>query len=386
MGRRDDFFRVLAGEKPERIPLISFGFWNEKAMRKLAPADCCDENMLPLISDDPPRDAFSQDQRTQNSRECAVRMGAFLDTSSIGVGKGGLLSFGHGGPGEIQPVVIERTSDYKILQYEGGHKRQVNFEPHSVRFFDFPVKTEQDLDHLELPNMRDPARFKDIAEDCRVFRQADFVPAGSIQGFFSGIHNSFMDFQDTLENLLLKPDFITRVTERFARMSLDATEMLLERGVEVINVCDDLGTSENMLISPRVFRRFFLAWYEELTHIVHAKGKFIHLHSHGNIAPIVPDLAAIGIDIVNPFNWNENPSLTELIEKYGDQIVFCGGLEGNMTIDDLNAHERIVKRACGLGKRARRGYMLLGPSVNAAASTEQYRAWQNILANCRRMD
>ncbi len=386
MGRREDFFRVLRGETPERIPLISFGFWNEKAMYQLAPADCWDENILPLLSDDPPRESFSRELRTPQSRQCAVRMGEFLDTCSLGVGKGGLLSFGHGGPGEVQPAVIERTSEYKILQYEGGHKRRINFEPFSVRLFDLPLKTEEDLERLELPDMRNPDRYRDIEEDCRVLAQADFVPAGSVQGFFSGIHNSFMDFQDTLANLLLKPDFMMRVTERLARMSLDGAEMLLDRGAEVINVCDDLGTTESMLISPRLFRRFFLPWYEELTHVVHAKGKFVHLHSHGNIAPIVSDLAAVGIDIVNPFNWNDNPRLPELVDQYGDKLVFCGGLEGQMPTDDLDVYERIVKRACGLGKLAKRGYMLMGPAANVSATVEQYNATRRILAEARRID
>ncbi len=106
-----------------------------------------------------------------------------------GRGKGGLLSFGHGGPGEIQPVVIERTTEFKILQYEGGHKRRINFEPFSVRLFDLPLKTEEDFERLELPDMRNPKRFQDIEEDCRVLTEADFVPAGSVQGFFSGIHS-----------------------------------------------------------------------------------------------------------------------------------------------------------------------------------------------------
>ena len=48
--------------------------------------------------------------------------------------------FGHGGPGEIQPVVIERTKDYRILQYEGGHKRRINNNPYSIRYYDFPVR------------------------------------------------------------------------------------------------------------------------------------------------------------------------------------------------------------------------------------------------------
>ena len=103
MSNRDDLFKVLSGEKPERIPCVHFGFWDEKAMHKLAPADCYDENTLSILSDDPPAVNYSNEPRTRESRNRAVRMAQHLDMAAIGVGKGGVTSFGHGGPAEIQP-------------------------------------------------------------------------------------------------------------------------------------------------------------------------------------------------------------------------------------------------------------------------------------------
>ncbi len=156
-------------------------------MHKLAPADCYDENTLSMPSDSPLVDCFSPEPRTPESRERAVRMARYLDTTFIGVGKGGVLTFGHGGPGEIQPHVVERTEEFKILHFEGGHKRRKNYNPHSLHYYDFPVKVEGDLERLELPDMGDPERFRDIEGDCRAFREAGFVSTGSIQGFFAGL-------------------------------------------------------------------------------------------------------------------------------------------------------------------------------------------------------
>jgi hypothetical protein len=305
VSNRDDFLSVMRGGRPERIPCAHFGFWDERAMHKLAPADCWDENTLCTPCDDPPRDRFSSEPRTAESRWRAINMARHLDTAFIGVGKGGGITFGHGGPGEILPEVIERSPSHKVLRYEGGHRRMVHYDPHSVRYYDFPVRGPDDLERLELPDMRDPARFQDVAGDARAFKDAGFVPTGSIQGFFSGIHNSFMEFVPTLENLLLEPAFMRRLTERLARMSLDAVGMYLERGVEVIDVCDDLGNADGMLISPALFADFFLPWYAELARLVHARGAWVHLHSHGNIAPVMDQLVGAGIDIINPFDWHE---------------------------------------------------------------------------------
>jgi len=383
MSHRDDLLNVLAGRRPERIPCIHFGFWDEKSMHKLAPADTYDENTLDTPCDEPPRDGFSPAPRTRESRERAVRMAGYLEAASIGVGKGGVLSFGHGGPGEIQPRVIERTSRHKVLEYEGGHRREVQFNPHSIRYFHFPVKEEKDLETLRLPDMRDPRRFQDVAEDSRFFKAAGFAPTGSIQGFFSGIHNSFMDFQDTMVNLLLKPELMKRLTERLALMSLAAVEMYLERGVEIIDVCDDLGNASGLLISPQLVRAFFLPWYEELVRLVHSRGAWVHLHSHGNIAPVLADFVGIGTDIINPFDWEENPGLPELVKKYGDRVVFCGGSVGNLQDYSLEEAQAIIRRACGLAKIAKRGYVLMGNAGIDSLSRQEWEAWRRISRQAR---
>ena len=345
MSNRDDLLAVLRGDKPERIPLIPIGFWDEMTMHKLVPANCYDENTACTPTDEPQRDCFSPDPRTRDSRERAVRMARHMDMATLGAGKGSVFPFGHGGPGEIQPLVIERTPEYKILEYEGGCRRKHGYNPHSVMYYHFPVKTEQDLESLRLPDMKDSLRFQDVEADCRFFKAAGFATTGTIQGFFSGIHNSFMDFQDTMVNLLLKPAFMHSLTEVLAQMSLAAVDMLLDRGVEIINVCDDLGNADGLLMSPELFRTFFLPWYEQLMERVHRRGAFVHLHSHGNIAPLLPDLAAIGVDIINPFDWEENPDLPQLIRRFGKHFVFCGGCIGDLYRHSTAEVEEAIRRA-----------------------------------------
>lgn len=383
MGNRDDILAVLKGEKPERIPFIPIGFWDEKTMHKLVPSECYDENTYCIPSDDPPRERFSPEPRTEDSRERAVLMAEHMDMATVGAGKGAVFPFGHGGPGEIQPEVIERTPEYKILEYEGGCRRKHGYNPHSIMYYHFPVSTEADLDAVELPDMKNPRRFQDVEPDCRYFKTAGFATTGVIQGFFSGIHNSFMDFQDTMVNLLLKPDFMTRLTKKLAEMSLIAVEMLLDRGVEIINVCDDLGNADGLLMSPELFREFFLPWYDELTRRVHERGAFIHLHSHGNIAPLLPDLAAIGIDIINPFDWEENPNLPELVGRFGKHFVFCGGCTGDLYRHSREEVEFVIRRACGLSKAAERGYILSISGITDALSVDEWNTWRGIVNRAR---
>ena len=383
MSQRDDLLGMLSGRKPERIPFIFMGFQDEKAIRKFAPEDCHDENTYYIPSDNPPRDGFSDRPRTQESRERAVRMSEYVQMATVGVGKGGVFPFGHGGPGEIQPKVIERTPEYKILGYEGGHKRRINYNPHSIRYYDFPLQTEANLDRLELPDMRDPARYADVEADAALIKGSGFVPTGNIQGFFSGVHNSFRDYEEAMVALLASPEFTRRVTEVLARMGLAAVDMLMDRGVEIINVCDDFGNAGGLIISPELIRAFFMPWYAELADLVHKKGGYLHLHSHGNIREILPDLASIGVDIINPFDWEENPDLPELVKLHAKDFVFCGGTAGAMYQHDFEEVAAIVKRACALSEHAEKGYILLMGGPLETQPRETWDAWMDIISRGR---
>jgi len=378
MSNRENLLSVLNSVKPKQIPLITSGFWSERAIHKFAPLNCYDENTYYLPSDDPPRQSFSPEPRDKQSRERAVNMAALMDMATIGVGKGGVFPFGHGGPGEIQPTVIERTDEYKIVRYEGGHKRRIDFHPHAIQYFDFPIKDEEDLEKLELPDMSDPARFKDIKGDSEYFIDAGFVPTGSIQGFLSGIHNSFMDFSSTMINLILKPDFMKKLTKTLAEMSLKAAEMYLERGVEIIDVCDDFGNAEGLLLSPELIRKYFMPWYNELAHLVHKHGAFLHLHSHGNIESIVPDIIAAGADIINPFDWNENPNLPELVKEYSKKVVFCGGMVGDLYRYPAEEVEKITKRACDLARISGYRYIFMATEAPEELTITDWKRWQQI--------
>ena len=59
--------------------------------------------------------------------EKAVELARHLGMATIGVGKGGVVSVM--GDREKSSPIIERTAEHRILQYEGGHKRIIHYNP-----------------------------------------------------------------------------------------------------------------------------------------------------------------------------------------------------------------------------------------------------------------
>ncbi len=373
MNERENLIAMLSGQKPDFIPHFNMGFNNEKAIHTLLSSDCYDERTFYIPSDHPPMEAFPRRPRSSSSRLKAVNFAKTLLTPCIGVGDGGVTPFGHGGPAEIQPRVIERSDSYKVLQYEGGHKRKILYDPVSIQYFSFPLKEQSDLQELVLPDMSDDLRYRDVREDAKFFKKEGFIPTASIQGFFSGIHNSFMSMEDTMINLLLEPDFIHAVTNRLVSMNMEAVEQVMERGVEIINICDDLGNRDGLLISPQLFETFFLPHYRTLCSAVHEKGGWVHFHSHGNIEEMMPLFLNAGFDMINPFDLQEVPQVLDLMKKYGDRIIFAGGIDSSFLywhpdhqFEHLNYWLPRYTEAC------ERGYALMTSNLSADLGKEKF--------------
>ncbi len=75
---------------------------------------------------------------------------------------------------------------------------------------------------------------------------------------------------------------------------------------------------------------------------------------------MLPQLIAAGVDILNPFDPQENPHLEELIARFGDRVVFCGFVPSNYyLLEDDRRIEELFARAAALGRRCRRGYIMM---------------------------
>lgn len=118
---------------------------------------------------------------------------------------------------------------------------------------------------------------------------------------------------------------------------------------------DDWGTQKSTFLSPDMFNEFFLDPYKKVYQRYRDLGvELIIHHSDSYAATLVPSMIEMGIDIWQGVMSTNN--VPELIEKYGDDIIFMGGIDSSK-IDkpDWTAEEtlKIVEDVCrAAGKRA----------------------------------
>lgn len=110
--------------------------------------------------------------------------------------------------------------------------------------------------------------------------------------FIRGSENSFTDpmiYPKEFENLLKKiHDFYMEEMTLWSKSDVDALLFI-----------DDWGSQQSMLMDPDMWRVYFKPLYKEYCDLAHESGKFIFMHSDGNIQDIIPDLIEIGVDALN---------------------------------------------------------------------------------------
>jgi hypothetical protein len=136
--------------------------------------------------------------------------------------------------------------------------------------------------------------------------------------FLRGTENLFMD-------LAYGDIEIFKLRDMIHEFHLKEVEMWANTDVDGIHLEDDWGTQLSLLISPKLWREFFKPLYKDYCDIAHSKGKYVVMHSDGNIAEIIPDMIEIGINAVNA--QLDCMNVENLAEKFHGKMAFWGGFD-----------------------------------------------------------
>jgi uroporphyrinogen decarboxylase len=87
--------------------------------------------------------------------------------------------------------------------------------------------------------------------------------------------------------------------QRVTEYNLATVDRWVAGDCDAVGFNDDWGTQTALMVRPEVWREVFAPLYRQLFDRVHAAGKDVHFHTDGNTLEIVPDLIALGADVVN---------------------------------------------------------------------------------------
>ncbi len=196
---------------------------------------------------------------------------------------------------------------------------------------DGQIKTEADLEKMELPDPRDESFYapaREFITRCRNDRTLNDKALGVTLRI--GISNSYlsMGIQHFCLMLYDNPEFVLQVIDVFNDWCCQVAEKVSELGFDFMVVPEDMAWKSAPLFSPQIIREFFLPRMRRFAERVGIPWIY---HSDGNIMPIIEDLLSLGMNGLA----NIEPGAMDIGQfkrDYGHRICPMGNIDLHYTL------------------------------------------------------
>jgi uroporphyrinogen decarboxylase len=127
-----------------------------------------------------------------------------------------------------------------------------------------------------------------------------------------------------------EPKLVEALLQRIADTNVVNLDRYLEavgEYIDIVQLGDDLGTQAGPQMSTRMYRKLIKPYQKQVFQFVKAKsGLPVMLHCCGGVYPLLPDLIEVGVDILNPVQFNSvGMEPVRLKQEFGKDFVFWGG-------------------------------------------------------------
>lgn len=203
------------------------------------------------------------------------------------------------------------------------------------------LETHDDLESYQWPSA-DWFDYSKMPAQLRAGRETKATMCGYMAIFYT--HNYLRGLELSLMDSLLDVDFTHELLQRISDFNYEHHLRIFETCpglIDIAQVTDDLGSQNGPMISLETFRTFYKPHMKRFIDLCRAFDVKVFHHDDGAMSAFLPDLIEMGIDVLNPVQWNcPGMEIVRLKSEFGKQITFHGAVE-NQSILPFGTPEEV---------------------------------------------
>lgn len=193
-----------------------------------------------------------------------------------------------------------------------------------------------DIDEIvHWPDVNDPRWTEGVSERAKAIQDSGYYIIGRMV-LSHGPYQMACDLRgmdNFLVDMITQPEFAITLLDRITDTICGLTQNYLEAAGEAMDMIelpgDDYAANDNLVFSPRLFRKIIRPCLERIIATIRSSRPNIKimLHSDGAIEKLVPDFIEMGIDVLHPLEPVTGMDPAQIKQDFGRSISVLGGVD-----------------------------------------------------------
>lgn len=201
-------------------------------------------------------------------------------------------------------------------------------EPNMGQVKGHPLEDLTKMKDFPWPDGNDPRRYQNVQKRLKEInsdpdRMNKYLYTGIFMILWERMH-SLHGFENCMMDLMDDTPEIHELADRILEYDIAVVRNMYRicgDSIQGFRFSEDWGTEDDLMISPDLFRHFFLPRYKILFKEIHDCGWHVWMHSCGKINRALPMLIEAGVDVINMQQPRTN-GILEIGNKFAGKICF----------------------------------------------------------------